>query len=238
MQQTSPNPGPISPPPRLILFDLDDTLCDYASARNVRLRTAFSLALESMGSAHCIDLDDLIAQSLAIHPHGTDHFADLFRAHGIEDERAAEIAVAWYRENRFHSLTLFADAVETLEAARRLKPDRTTGLITNGPTEVQRAKIELLELEPHVDFLLISEEFGAWKPDPSIFVEALRLGGAKPQEAVFIGDSPEHDIAGARAAGIRTIWMNPTGRSWPGDEPPPDYEARDLGEVRALLGAT
>jgi HAD superfamily hydrolase (TIGR01549 family) len=229
------NPGPISPPPRLVLFDLDDTLCDYASARIVRLRTAFSLALDSAESAQMLDLDDLIAQSLAIHPHGTEHFPDLFRRNGIDAEVAADIASEWYRTNRFHSLSLFADAVVTLDAVRRLRPARTIGMITNGPTEVQRAKIDLLELERHVDFLLISEEFGASKPDPRIFAEALRLGNATPEEAVFIGDSPEHDIAGAQAANIRSIWMNRAARKWPAGELPPDFEARDLGEVRALL---
>jgi HAD superfamily hydrolase (TIGR01549 family) len=232
------NSGPISPPPRLILFDLDDTLCDYASARIVRLRTAFSLALDSTEPAQALDLDDLIAQSLEIHPHGTDHFTELFRRNGInadEAECAAEIASEWYRTNRFHSLTLFADAVETLKAVRGLPPPRTIGLITNGPTDVQRAKIDLFDIEQLVDFVLISEEFGACKPDPSIFVEALRLGNAKPDEAVFIGDSPEHDIAGAQAAAIRSIWMNRTDRRWPTELTPPDFEARDLTEVRALL---
>ena len=219
------------------MFDLDDTLCDYASARVVRLRTAFSLALNSTESARGIDLDELIAQSLAMHPHGTDHFRELFAQHGIDDEEVAETAGEWYRTNRFHSLSLFADTVETLEAVRRLQPPRTIGMITNGPAEVQRAKIDLLDIERHVDFLLISEEFGAWKPDPSIFEEALRLGNADPSGAIFIGDSPEHDIAGAQAAGIRSVWINPTGRAWTDGVALPDYVARDLGEVRVLLGA-
>ena len=236
MTDVPTNLGLISPPPQLILFDLDDTLCDYASARIVRLRTAFSLALDSTESSPALDLDDLIAQSLAIHPHGTDHFRELFAHHGIQDEQVAAKAGEWYRANRFHSLSLFADAVETLEGVRRMRPPRTIGMITNGPTEVQRAKIDLLDVERHVDFVLISEEFGAWKPDPSIFLEALRLGDAKPDEAVFIGDSPEHDIAGARAAGIRTVWINRTDRIWPDAELPPDFEARDLTEVRRLLG--
>lgn len=236
MSEVPTNLGPISPPPRLILFDLDDTLCDYASARVVRLRTAFSLALDSIESSSALDLDDLIAQSLAMHPHGTEHFRDLFAENGIDVEDAAEIASEWYRKHRFHSLSLFADAVETLEGVRRMHPTPTIGMITNGPTEVQSAKIDLLNLERHVDFVLISEEFGAWKPDPSIFLEALRLGKAKPDEAVFIGDSPEHDIAGARAVGIRTVWINRTNRIWPDEVLPPDFEARDLTEVRRLLG--
>jgi HAD superfamily hydrolase (TIGR01549 family) len=236
MQQARSTLQPIEPPPRLILFDLDDTLCDYAGARLVRLRKAFSLALEDAGPSQSVDLDFLVEQSLAIHPHGSDHFQELFQRYGIDDERVAETARTWYRQNRFHSLSLFADAIETLEGVRRLLPRRTIGMITNGPTEVQRAKIDLFALERLVDFILISEEFGASKPDPSIFAEAIRLGGASADETVFIGDSPEHDIAGAHGVGIRSIWINRSGRPWLAEHPPPDYEARDLSEVRVLLG--
>lgn len=228
---------PIVPAPRLILFDLDDTLCDYASARLVRLRKAFSVAFQSVNPPPTIDLEDLIAQSLAIHPHVTDHFVELLLRYGIKDPSVAETASTWYREHRFHSLALFADAVETLAAVRRLPTTKAIGMITNGPTEVQRAKIEMFDLMAMVDFILISEEFGAGKPDPAIFVEALRLGGALQHESIFIGDSPEYDIAGAKATGIRSIWVNRTGKPWAVELPPPDYEARDLEEVRALLGA-
>jgi putative hydrolase of the HAD superfamily len=217
----------------LVLFDLDDTLCDYARARDGRLRQAFAPA-----AVHApeIDLERLVAASVAIHPHGTEHFAELLREHGIADPAVAEAAATWYRTNRFHGLELFADAVATLERLRRDVPDRRIGLITNGPTEVQRAKIDLLGVGQLVDFALVSEEFGAWKPDPAIFVEALRLGGATAAEAVFIGDSAEHDIAGARAAGIRAIWINRSGRPWTHAAAPPDFEVADLDALHALLG--
>ena len=88
------------------------------------------------------------------------------------------------------------------------KADRPIGIVTNGPTEVQRAKLELLGIDRLVDFVLVSEEFGVAKPDPAIFREALRLAGVKPEEAIFVGDSVEFDMAGARAAGIPTVWVN------------------------------
>ncbi len=227
--------SPLNPPPRLLLFDLDDTLCDYAAARTLRLRRAFAPALDHVPD---LDLDRVIEDSIAVHPHGTDHFAELLLRHGVVDPAVAEAAADWYRTNRFHGLALFDDAVATLQVLRNSVQGfkRRIGLVTNGPAEVQRAKIALLEVEPLVDFVLVSGEFGAWKPDPAIFAEALRLGGAPAAEAVFVGDSAEHDIAGARAAGIRTIWVNRTGRPWAGGDPP-DYEATGLGTVRSLLGA-
>lgn len=227
----------IAPPPRLVLFDLDDTLCDYAGARSGRLRIAFTLAMAGRSPDGTVDIDRLIADSLATHPHGTEHFGELFARHGIGGEAEAAIAAEWYRTNRFHGLRLFADAVETLQTVRQALPGRRLGMVTNGPTEVQRAKIDLLGVAAHVDFVIISEEFGAWKPDPAIFREALRLGRAEAAEAVFVGDSPDHDMAGARAAGIRAIWINRTGRPWPAAAPPPDFEVADLASVRTLLEA-
>jgi putative hydrolase of the HAD superfamily len=223
--------------PELVLFDLDDTLCDYAGARARRLRRAFEQAAAHAGARLPDDLEPMIAESIAIHPHGTEHFRDVLERYGITGEGAVLAAREWYATNRFHSLALFPDAVETLTSVRRARPDRRIGMITNGPSEVQRAKIELLAIEAHVDFILVSEEFGAWKPDPSIFAEALRLGGAEPASAIFIGDSAEHDMAGARAAGIDAVWMNPAGRPWSSPPPAPRYIVSSLAEVRALLGA-
>ncbi len=238
-------PSPISPPPKLVLFDLDDTLCDYTGARALRLRLAFSLDLDpEVAGASSVaraerDLDRMVDDSLALHPHGADHFPVLFRRHGILAEGAAEAAMRWYREHRFHGLRLFDDAVSTLAAVRQAGTGagvQRIGLVTNGPAEVQRAKLELLGVTSLVDFAIVSEEFGAWKPDPSIFREALRLGDATAAEAVFVGDSAEHDMAGAHAAGIRSIWVNRTGRPWSTGAPSPDYEIPDLRSLLPLLG--
>lgn len=222
---------------RLAIFDLDDTLCDYSSARATRLRRAFGDALRTRPGADAVDddgMERLIAESIAIHPHGTDHFAGLLRPYDVSDEAAAT-AASWYRANRFYGLGFFPDAIPTLEALRARVPRLPLGLVTNGPADVQRAKIVLLELEGLVDFALVSGEFGVEKPDPAIFREALRLGGSSPEETIFIGDSPEYDIAGARAAGLCAVWLNRTGREWPLPAPRPDFEVSTLTEVVDLI---
>jgi putative hydrolase of the HAD superfamily len=219
----------------LVLFDVDDTLCDYAGARVLRLRHAFTSALATRKPdiAEPVDLECLIAESIAIHPHGTDHFPDLLRRYGVDDPAAIVAARQWYQTNRFLGLQLFPDAVHTLARARA--HGRAVGLVTNGPADVQRAKLDLLGLRAHVDFALISGEFGVAKPDPAIFHEALRLAGACAADALYIGDSPEFDVTGARAAGIRSVWMNRTGSPWDHAEPPPDYEVPDLTSLHPLL---
>jgi FMN hydrolase / 5-amino-6-(5-phospho-D-ribitylamino)uracil phosphatase len=227
----------VVPSPGLVLFDLDDTLCDYAGARTGRLRIAFANALAHLpDGGGGVDLERLIAESVAIHPHGSDHFGDLLGRYGVTDPAVAEATRAWYQANRFLGLELFDDAAETLRFVRAALPGRRIGVVTNGPTEVQRDKIALLALAPALDFALISGEFGVAKPDPAIFWEALRRGGAAADDAVFVGDSPDFDVAGARAAGIRAIWVNRTGRPWSHEAPPPDHEVRTLAEVGVLLG--
>lgn len=227
---------PLDPQPSLVLFDLDDTLCDYAGARAGRLRTAFGTAFAHAPNPAAIDLDRVIAESLAIHPHGSEHFPELFARYGVADPAVAQAARSWYHTNRFLGLALFADAVEMLGETRLALPGRRIGLITNGPADVQRDKIVLLDLARHVDFTLISGEFGIAKPDPAIFAEGLRLGRATVEETVFIGDSPEYDVLGARAFGLRAIWMNRPGHIWAAAPPPPP-EVRSIADVRVLLGA-
>jgi FMN hydrolase / 5-amino-6-(5-phospho-D-ribitylamino)uracil phosphatase len=236
-------PPPLEPTPKAVLFDLDDTLCDYATARESRLRRAFTLSRDgNIQSREGIDLDRMIADSIQMHPHGSDHFAELFARFGITDAREARDAANWYRTNRFHSLRLFPGVEETFskmrEAVSRHDPRsaRPIGVVTNGPTEVQRAKLKLLGIDRLVDFVLVSEEFGVAKPDPAIFREALRLAEVAPKEAIFIGDSVEFDMAGARSAGIPTVWVNRDRRPWTGPGPPPTRQIRTLADLPQLLG--
>lgn len=228
--------SPLDPQPALVLFDLDDTLCDYGGARGGRLRIAFELAEETSGRQLTAPIDAVVAESIQLHPHGVDHFPDLLARYGIRDANAIDAAVSWYLHHRFHGLQLFPDAIETLETVRAGRRDRRLGMVTNGPADVQSAKIDLLGLRPYFDFCLISGEYGFWKPDREIFQEALELGSSRPRDAVMIGDSPEHDIAGAEAAGLLTIWIDRTARSWPAELEAPTRVAADLHDVRRLLG--
>jgi HAD superfamily hydrolase (TIGR01509 family) len=236
-------PRPLDPRPTAVIFDLDDTLCDYASAREARLRRAFTLSPCAITSGESIDLDRMIAESIQMHPHGADHFAELFARFGITDAGAASAAADWYRKYRFHGLRLFPETEAVFSSVRKAVSDdcskaaRPIGIVTNGPAEVQHAKLKLLGIDRLVDFVLVSEEFGVAKPDPGIFREALRLAGVAAEDAVFVGDSAEFDIAGGQAAGIPTVWVNRDRRPWKGPGPPPTRQIHTLAELPQLVGA-
>jgi len=49
---------------------------------------------------------------------------------------------------------------------------------------------------------------GAEKPNPAVFVLALRRAGCAAEDAVFVGNDVEADVGGARGVGIRPVWLN------------------------------
>ena len=60
-------------------------------------------------------------------------------------------------------------------------------------------------LAPLLDGVVTSAEVGSAKPDGAIFAHGLALAGVAAGEALHVGDSVEHDIVGARAAGIPAV---------------------------------
>lgn len=228
--------------PRAVFFDLDDTLCDYSGAREARLRIAFGLAFcQANREAPERLVDRMVSESISIHPHASDHFGHLLARHGIDQPDAAAAAVNWYRQNRFHGLDLFPDALGIIGRVRSIVVQGGThsvapvGIITNGPADVQRAKLERLGMNDHVDFALVSGEFGLEKPAPEIFREALRIAAVDPIDALFVGDSLEFDIAGASRTGMRSIWINRRGVPLPTGNDTPTLVIASLSELPDVL---
>lgn len=101
---------------------------------------------------------------------------------------------------------------ETEEVLRALKKKNyIVGLVSNWDSRLLKLCAGL-GLDPYLDFKVISSVFGAAKPDPKIFLEALRLAKVPAGAAIHIGDSLEDDIRGAHQAGIRSIWLDRSDR--------------------------
>jgi putative hydrolase of the HAD superfamily len=75
--------------------------------------------------------------------------------------------------------------------------------------------LERTGLRPLVDAVVISAELGVAKPDPAIFRAALDRLRAAADGAVHVGDSLEHDVAGARAAGLEAVLVARNGAAAP-----------------------
>lgn len=81
-------------------------------------------------------------------------------------------------------------------------------ILTNGLPAIQRGKVKALGIEDLVDAVVYAQEHApGGKPAHVCFVAALRRLQVQASHAVFVGDHPEKDIAGAAAAGLRPIWL-------------------------------
>jgi putative hydrolase of the HAD superfamily len=140
---------------------------------------------------------------------------------GVRDELLTDLLAAHHTEERQAGYRLFPDALATLQC---LHGRYHLGIITNGMTEIQREKIERLGIEPYFDTILISQEVGIAKPDAGIFQRALSRVRCEPWEAVMVGDSLARDIAGARSAGLHSLWVR---LDRPADLWPDPFPARE-----------
>lgn len=95
-----------------------------------------------------------------------------------------------------------------VELVARLAQAMPVALVTNGPPDIQRLKIDQAEIGAYLSAVVISGETGIGKPDPAAFGRALELLDASPEHAVMIGDSWERDVVGALGAGMRAVWIS------------------------------
>ena len=109
------------------------------------------------------------------------------------------------------------------------------GVVTNGPTEGQWDKLQRTGVAGLVDAAVVSQEFGANKPDPSIFRHALALIGAQASETIFVGDNAVADIGGAHSVGMRTAWIR-HGSEWNIAAYHPTHILDAVWEVRGVVG--
>lgn len=107
---------------------------------------------------------------------------------------------------------LFDDA-RALLASLRYRGYRT-GVVTNSifPSHLYLPKLSEFGIGGYIDAVISSADVGRGKPDPAPFLAALKLLAADPHEVIFVGDSLDADIAGARAAGMRSILIDRRGK--------------------------
>lgn len=124
-----------------------------------------------------------------------------------------------------HHFSLYDEVAEVLRELHR--SGLSLGLISN----TQRCLTSFerhFELEGLFRVALSSFEHGYMKPHRSIFEAALKAVGARPDEAVMVGDSYAHDIEGALNAGMRAVLVCRSGRAQPAPGVPIIGSLRDL----------
>jgi putative hydrolase of the HAD superfamily/5'-nucleotidase len=217
-----------------ILFDADDTLFHFDAFRGLRLMfsrhgVAFGeqdyQAYQAVNKLLWVDYQNGQIDAQHLQRQRFQTWAELLQipAHDLNSAYMGAMA---------EICTPIDGAVSLLGA---LRGQARLGIITNGFTELQQARLERTALRHHFDVLVISEQVGIAKPHRDIFDHALALMGNPARESVLmVGDNPDSDIVGGINAELDTCWVNVDGRALP-ELVRPTYQVKSLAELERLL---
>ncbi len=201
---------------KAVVFDLDNTLYDYTNANAV----AEPYMLEYAAKKYGMDVEKFhqawqegkrITKEL-LPDTGAKHSRSLYFQHALEVLGINPIGDAWELGELFwqkfvENIQPYPGAVAML---KRLKEQGIkTAICTDMTADVQHLKLIKLGLKPYIDALVASEENGMEKPHGRMFQLALDKLGAKPEEAIMVGDSLPKDVQGGRSIGMAAMWKHP-----------------------------
>jgi FMN phosphatase YigB (HAD superfamily) len=216
-----------------VVFDADETLVDLRPAVSGALLAVLD-EVSSLGPAIRLtraDLDGDWAAVLASKPAAP--VTEIRRAAlarslarvGLQSEVDRLLAV--FFERRFALSWPFEDALPMLDV---LRGRYRLGYATNGNSRADRCG-----LAGQFDFEVYAHSDAVpKKPSPAFFAAVLSAAGVTAEQTIHIGDNPSHDVMAARAAGLRAVWVNPTGCT-PPEGAVPDAQIRTLRELPDML---
>ena len=196
-----------------IIFDVDDTLIDFAATE--------SFALQSLFKAHQWPLTDELQRDYHAYNQGLwreleqgkiDYeqlskiaFANFIKAKfGIEIDGLA--VMNEYRSYFGEAHKLLPGVVDTLRYAK--KQNYALTILSNGEAYMQRHRLQLAGIANYFSLIVTSEEAGFAKPDARIFDYFFAHTKIGPEQTVFFGDGLQSDILGAEKYGFDSIWYN------------------------------
>jgi putative hydrolase of the HAD superfamily len=231
----------LDPPRRVVLLDGLGTLVSLQPpwpALVARLRGAHGVELEPAAAERAFRAEMVYYRAHHHEGHDANTLAQL-RCRCAQTLRAelpeavaeavslADLTSAMLEALRFAA---YPDALSALPVLR------TRGLklvaVSNWDASLP-AVLRATGLEELLDGAITSAAVGAPKPAPAIFRAALELAGAEPEQALHVGDSIEHDIRGALAAGVAPVLLRRAGAT-SAQAPPGTPEISSLAQLLAL----
>jgi putative hydrolase of the HAD superfamily len=196
---------------KAVIFDLDDTLFDHTGSAT---RAIHGWVSELGGTPS----DELVAQWFVIEQDNFNRwlagelthqgqrrgrlrdFLPLIGQPVPSKDAELDDVFAGFLRHYEQNWIAFPDARPALEVARG--NGWRIGVLTNGSTTQQNAKLTAIGLADLVDVVRTSEDLGVSKPDPSAYRRVCEALGVEPADTLMVGDNPELDVQGARAAGL------------------------------------
>jgi putative hydrolase of the HAD superfamily len=205
--------------PKGILFDLDDTILSAYGRPDVAWRKVaqeFALQIAPVApddlAARITEEARLFWDDAARHKEWRTRLDDARReivARALADLKSHSPEIKNAIADRFtrlrdEEMALFPGASETLDELRARGV--RLALITNGASEVQRAKISRFALKHRFDHIQIEGEHGFGKPEEQAYRHALSALALQPHDVWMVGDNLEWEVAAPQRLGIFAIW--------------------------------
>ena len=92
----------------------------------------------------------------------------------------------------------------------RLHETHRLGIVSNiwSSSDLHLCEFERVGIRNLFDVIIFSSDYSCVKPSPHLFAKAIEALDVDRVKIVFVGDSLKHDIAGAKAAGLSSVWIN------------------------------
>lgn len=108
------------------------------------------------------------------------------------------------------------------------------GMISNHHDSPSLMKsLERNGIAPRFKPIVVSERVNVRKPNPAIFRLCLSAMNVRPRQAMYVGDVPEFDVAGARATGMSSVLIGNKGT----DGPEPDFTVKRMKEIPLIVAS-
>lgn len=200
---------------KAIIFDLDDTLYEYEEINKEainalcaytcnRYNISISVFLEVFRKAR-EENKQILGQT------GASHNRMLYCQKMLEylNIPPAEAALELYETYWGYMLEHMELREGILELLQYCKEHSIKiGICSDLTAHIQHRKIRKLGISSLIDKIVTSEEAGIEKPASIMYEMILNKLGVKPEEALFIGDSLEKDIKGAKKVGMKALWFH------------------------------
>jgi HAD superfamily hydrolase (TIGR01549 family) len=237
----------VATPISVVFFDLDNTLYDHRRAAREALAELYRRYDVAAGGTAVEEFQRLFFEinqrlwlklatgDIDVATLRAERFARLFGAAAAPCDDAAALG-AEYLDIYLGFQYPLAGAEDVL---RELQPVIPLGLLTNGFSDIQRAKVERLGWGPYFKWIIIAEEVDAFKPARAIYDKVCEAAATPPGRILYVGDSPVEDIIAARRAGLITAWLRregPETARWAA-EAEADYELADIRDAAPLAKA-
>ncbi|MGF6952341.1 putative hydrolase of the HAD superfamily [Neobacillus sp. B4I6] len=226
-----------------ILFDVDDTLYDqlqpFKNAFQITFKHLTNVPIEKIYVASRKHSDTLFNKSEA----GTISLLELHtyrimtacKDFGVEIQYDGAVEFQKIYELEQKKITLFPEIEELLELLN--KKNKQLGILTNGPHQHQLMKITQLGMTRWIpeENIFISGAIGSAKPDSQAFDIVEKNLYLNREKTVYIGDSFDNDVIGAKQVGWNSIWMNHRNKAKPISTIDPDKIISSPKELLDLI---